>query len=304
MTTPIELSGMQVVALRYRDTHLAPDDERAIDAYAASGVYNAANVPVQISEPRLLDSVSTGDRIVDLGLLNAEIAQQVAAGRGQGHAVLMTGGNCTHITGVLGGLQDVHGPGVRAGLVWFDAHGDFNTPQTTPSGMLGGMPVAVCAGLCFPQWREGSHIVSPLPTDRIVMVDVRNLDPPEEQLIRAVGIPIVPVSPCAAGTAFHAAVADLAERCELLYLHIDSDILDESYVPGHATREPNGPDMDAVLEAIDIVMGTGKVAVYAVVSVYAGGEGRARSVATGVELIRGGLESWRRYGMPAGSASA
>ena len=94
-------------------------------------------------------------------------------------------------------------------------------------------------------------------------------------------------------------MTDLAARCDLIYLHIDSDILDESYVPDHATREPNGPNMAQVLEAVDVVMATGKVGVYAVVSVYAGGEHRERNLTTGVELIRGGLESWRRYGTPA-----
>ena len=298
MSTSTVLTGLQVIAVRYRDTQLAEDDERGIDAYAASGVYDSAGVGVDVSEPRMREGVETGDRIVDLGLLNGEIADLVATGLTRGDAVLMTGGNCSHITGVFGGLQDAHGPGVRMGLVWFDAHGDFNTPQTTPSGMLGGMPVAVCAGLAFPQWREGSHIVAPLPTDRIVMVDVRNLDPEEEQLIRAVGIPVVPVSPSGPRTAFHAAVADLADRCDVIYLHIDSDILDESYVPDHATREPNGPNMEQVLEGVDSVMATSKVAVYAMVSNYAGGEDRERNVASGIELIRGGLESWRRYGMP------
>ncbi len=209
----------------------------------------------------------------------------------------MTGGNCCHITGILGGLQDAHGPGVRAGLVWFDAHGDFNTPQTTLSGMLGGMPVAVCAGLAYPVWREGSHIVAPLPTDRVVMVDVRNLDAAEEQLIRAVGIPIVPVSPALPGGALHQAVTELAARVDMLYLHIDADILDERYVPDNRTCEPDGPDMEQVLAAVDAVMATGKVAVYAVVSVDARGPGRDRAVASGIELIRSGLESWRRHGM-------
>lgn len=296
MNSSADLSGLQVIALRYRDTVLAPEDERGIDAYAASGVYETAGVPVQSAEPRLSERRATGDRIVDLGLLNAEIAEQVAAASARGDAVLMTGGNCTHITGVFGGLQDTYGPGVRVGLVWFDAHGDFNTPAITPSGMLGGMPVAVCAGLCFPQWRELSHIVAPVPADRIVMVDVRNLDPDEEKLIRTVGIPVVPVEPVGPGSAFESAVADLAKRVDLIYLHIDSDILDESYVPGHATREPNGPDMDAVLAAVERVMATGKVAVYAVVSVYAGGEGREIALKTGTDLIRGGLEAWRRYG--------
>ncbi|MFN2202061.1 MAG: arginase family protein, partial [Caldilineaceae bacterium] len=240
------LPALQVIALRYVDTRLAPDDERGIDAFAASGVYKSAGVPVNIVEPRLPEGDETGDRIVDLGLLNGQIANQVAAGKARGEAVLMTGGNCTHITGVFGGLQDAYGPGVRVGLVWFDAHGDINTPAITPSGMLGGMPVAVCAGLAFPRWRELSHIIAPLPADRIVMVDVRNLDPDEENLIRTLGIPTVEVAPTGPGTAFHAAISDLADRCDMIYLHIDSDILDERYVPDNGTPEPNGPDMDTV----------------------------------------------------------
>ena len=76
MTTPVDLSALQVIALRYRDTRLAPDDERGIDAYAASGVYHTAGAPVQIAEPRLREEVETGDRIVDLGLLNADIADK------------------------------------------------------------------------------------------------------------------------------------------------------------------------------------------------------------------------------------
>ena len=56
------------------------------------------------------------------------------------------------------------------------------------------MPVAVSAGLAYPRWRELSHIVAPLPTDRIVMVDVRNLDPAEETLIRATDITIARIA--------------------------------------------------------------------------------------------------------------
>jgi len=210
----------------------------------------------------------------------------------------MTGGDCTHLTGVVGGLQDAHGPAARIGLVFFDAHGDFNTPRTTLSGMLGGMPVAVCAGLAYPNWRERSHIAAPLPTDRIVMVDVRNLDEAEEQLIRATDVVIAAPAPGFPGEDLEQSIADLADRCDMLYLHIDSDILDESYVPNHGTREPNGPDMKQVHAAIDTVMAIGKVVAFAVVSVYGKGEGSDVSVASGIELIRGGLESWRRHGLP------
>src|SRR5262245_50119407 len=290
------LAALHVAAVRYRGSRPARGDERALDAYAASGVYAQAQVHVDISEPALREDLRGDQETDNLGLIGSAIADEVATARRAGRAVLMTGGDCTHITGVLGGLQDAHGAAARVGLVWFDAHGDFNTPRTTLSGMLGGMPVAVCAGLAYPRWRERSHIVAPLPTDRILMVDVRNLDPPEEQLIRATDIVIAAPAPGYPGEDLARAVAGLAERCDLLYLHIDSDILDESLVPNHATREPNGPSMQQVHAAIDTVMATGKVAVLAVVSVYGEGEGSAVSVASGIELIRGGLQSWLRHG--------
>jgi arginase len=220
----------------------------------------------------------------------------VAAAQREGKAVLLTGGDCTHCTGVFGGLQQAHGPAARIGLVWFDAHGDFNTPRTTLSGMLGGMPVAVCAGLAYPHWREAAHIVAPLPTDRILMVDVRNLDAPEEQLIRATDATIAAVAPPFPGADLKTSVAELAERCDLIYFHIDSDILDEAYTPNHGTKEPNGPNMEQVQAAIETVMATGKVAAFAVVSVYGAGPGSEVSVPAGVELIGSGLQAWSRYG--------
>ena len=105
------------------------------------------------------------------------------------------------------------------------------------------------------------------------MVDVRNLDPPEEQLIRATDVVIAAPATGFPGVDLAEAVARLAERCDLLYLHIDSDILDERYVPNHRTREPNGPSMEQVQAAIDTVMATGKVA-----------------------ALRRGLGVWRRPG--------
>jgi arginase len=292
-----KLSKLEVIGVRYRASRPAQGDERALNAYLAANVYQHAQVPYQVVEPVLPEEQRREEETETLGILGGAIAGVVASARRAGKAILMTGGDCTHITGVIGGLQDVHGPGVRVGLVWFDAHGDFNTPKTTISGMLGGMPVAVCAGLAFPAWRETSHIVAPLPTDRILMVDVRNLDPAEEALIRATDIVIAAPAPGFPGAELQAAVSDLAGRCDLLYLHIDSDILDAAYVPNHGTREPNGPSMEQVKAAIETVMATGKVAVLAVVSVYGEGEGSEVSVASGIELIRSGLKSWSRHGM-------
>jgi arginase len=292
------LPALQVIGVRYRSDERAQGDERALDRFAASGAYQQSGVPVEIAEPRLPEERRSEDKADNLGLLGGAIAEAVAQARRLGKAILMAGGDCTHCTGILGGLQDAHGPAARVGLVWLDAHGDFNTPTTSRSGFLGGMPVAVCAGLAWPRWREGSHIVAPLPTDRILLVDVRNLDPAEEQLIRATGAVVASAAPGFPGQDLGAAVAGLAARCDLIYLHVDADILDESAVPSHGYKEPDGPDIDQVLAAIDTVMATGQVIAFAVVSIYGTGEGSQTTVASGIELIRGGLASWARHGMP------
>lgn len=288
---------LTVVAVRYRGSRPAQRDKRSLNAYAASNVYAAADMPFHVVEPHFPEAQRSTIEPDNLGLIGGEIADAVANGLRAGHAVLLSGGDCSHITGVLGGMQDVYGATARIGLVWFDAHGDFNTPKTTISGMLGGMPVAVSAGLGYPNWRIGSHIAAALPTERIVMVDVRNLDPLEKQLIDATAVTIAAVAPGFPGADLAAAITQLSERCDLIYLHIDSDILDASLVPNHGTREPNGPNLEQVLAAVDLVMATGKVATFAVVSVYGEGEGYAISQGSGIGLIQGGLERWKKYGM-------
>lgn len=294
MKTP--LSELHVIAVRYLNDRYISGKEIPLDAYINGGIYQAANIPYQISEPFLREEERTSDKVTNIGIVGGKIAEEVAAAIRDGKAVLMTGGNCCHMTGVVGGLQDVHGPGVRIGLVWFDAHGDFNTANTTLSGMLGGMPVAVAAGLTYPEWRKRSHIVSPVPTERILLVDVRNLDPDEKRLIEATEAVIAAPASGFPGQDLRQALDNLVKQVDLIYLHVDADVLDEAYTPNHWTKEPGGPNMEQVAEAIDMVMSTGKVAVYAVVSVSGKGGGAEIMVQSGMALIQAGLASWSKYG--------
>ena len=296
--TATSAKGLHVVAVRYGGSSPNTPDREVVDSYAAAANYGIFGAQETVSEPRFPEDRRDDEPTINLGLIGGEIAKAVAEGRRAGQPVLVVGGNCAITPGVVGGLQAVHGPAAKIGLVWFDAHGDFNTPRTTLSGMLGGMPVAVSAGLAWPHWRELSLQPAPLPTDRIVMVDVRNLDPAEETLIRATDIVIAAPAPGFPGEDLQQAVDDLAARCDMLYLHIDSDILDERFVPNHGTKEPNGPDMQQVLAAIDTVMATGKVVTYALVSVWPTGEGGDIAVASGIEMLKRGLESWKQHGFP------
>ncbi len=279
---------LQVVEIRYLDARWAPEETPEPEAYRARGLYAAAGWRAVHREPRLPDGERTGDRIADLGRVGGRIAEAVAEGAREGRKVLVVGGNCSHLPGVIGGLQQAYGPEVRVGLVWFDAHGDFNTPRTTHSGMLGGMPVAVSAGLCHAPWREGASQIAPLPTNRIVMVDVRNLDPEEEQLIRATDVTVARRGDDLAG-----AVRRLAAETDLIYLHVDLDVLDERLTPTHRTKEPGGMALDEALAAIETVLATGKVEALGLVAVFSAAPGGETTLASATALLEGALARWR-----------
>ncbi|NTV64257.1 MAG: arginase [Oscillochloris sp.] len=295
-TTVRPLAALHVVGIRYRGSLLAEGDACGLDALVAAGVYWDAGLPVTYSEPRLPAGRCLPAAPANLGLIGAVVGDAVVDGLAARRAVLISGGDCTHAVGVLAGLQRAYGPAARIGVIWLDAHGDFNTPATSLTGMLAGMPLAVSAGLALPVWRERAGLTAPIPTDRILLVDARNLDAPEAQLIRATDVQIAAVEPSRPGRDLGAALAALAARCDLLYLHVDVDILDRALVPNNPTAEPDGPQLAAVVGAIELAMATGKVAAYAVISLAGAGAGREIGVESCASLIRSGLAAWRRHG--------
>jgi arginase len=271
----------------------------AADAYLAAGlVERIQTLGVEVTQtqrPILPAERISGDPIVNLGRYNALVAKAVAEGIASGEAPVLAGGTCSHLIGMLAGLQIGLGPGPRIGLVWLDAHGDFNTPRTSHSGMLGGMPVAVSAGLCLAPWREKAGMTAPIPTNRIVMVDVRNLDKAEAELIRTTDVTVAKFGASWKTDAIATAIQQLAERVDVLYLHVDADILDASLQPNHPTAEPDGPDVRTVLSVIRVAVATGKVCAYGVVSVNPTGPEGSTSLESGLELVLGGISRWTEF---------
>ena len=100
-------------------------------------------------------------------------------------------------------------------VVWLDAHGDFNTPATTGSGYLGGMPLAAACG----RWESGYG--AGLDPARVVISDARDLDRAEREELDRAGVRRVAPDAVAA-----------AVRCERVFVHLDLDILDPSILPG------------------------------------------------------------------------
>lgn len=174
--------------------------------------------------------------------------------------LLILGGDCTSHSGTMAGLAKAN-PGARFGIAWFDAHGDFNTPDTTPSGNVWGMPFAMLLG------RGDADLVGACdgPTAReedAALLGGQVLDETESRMLAA-----SPVSQFGAGMlATEAGMAALAAwarvvgaRCDGIYIAFDLDAIDESEGLTVAMPEPQGLSLATSIRAIETIAATARI---------------------------------------------
>jgi arginase len=155
-----------------------------------------------------------------------------------GNRPVSIAGDCCTAIGMLAGLQRA---GLNPVLIWFDAHGDFNTRETTPSGFLGGMPLAMLTGRGDQTLLKALGL-KPIPDNRVVLTDARDLDPGEKELVDASGVTHLQN------------VRDLINHPlpdGPLYVHLDTDVVDPDEAPAMnyvAAGGPSAADLDLVFE--------------------------------------------------------
>ncbi|HUE56604.1 MAG TPA: arginase family protein [Candidatus Udaeobacter sp.] len=179
-----------------------------------------------------------------LALANGDLAKLVAEERRSGYVPVGLLANCSSILGMLSGLQH-SGPTakpLRVGMIFVDAHGDFNTPETTLSGMLGGMPVAIAAGQCLTRLRIKTGLEPAVPTRHIVEICVRDTDPLEQELLDRSDIQQLTLEDVRTRSAdLHREMKRLSDATDAIYVHVDMDALDPREVAGHPLTVPGGP---------------------------------------------------------------
>jgi arginase len=184
---------------------------------------------------RLNDPGEIADRAPEnLSRAHQPIADFVERAVRDGALPISIAGDCAASLPVVAGLQ---GAGLDPVVVWLDAHGDFNTAETSPSGFLGGMPLAMMVGrgdLALPE-QVGQR---PLREDRIWLVGARDLDPLEEQALKASRV-------------HRGGLSDLARLAvdAPVYLHIDNDIVDAAEVPANNYPVADGPSLAQTIAA-------------------------------------------------------
>ena len=181
------------------------------------------------------------------------------------------------------------------GLIWIDAHGDFNTPETCLSGWLGGMPVSLAAGQSLQRMRRTAGLDPAIPTRNIVMMGLRDVDPLEQVLIDESHITTVsPADMVGRTDTMTEAVACLAERVAVIYLHVDLDILDATAIPGSFFETAGGPTAEEVAEVLRELTSHPKVGALGIASFPTAEEGRTTSLRSAMTLIRAALEGLGR----------
>jgi arginase len=191
-----------------------------------------------------------------LGMSLGHFADIVAKNERDGYLTVGLLATCPSMPGLVAGLQR-SGPTrepIKVGMLWLDAHPDFNTPETTRSGSLGGMPVAVATGRALQVMRLDAKLDPPLPDRHIVMGGVRLTDPLEQHLLDNSMIEQLSVDDLRNMTpAVWAQLDRLNRLTDKIYVHIDMDVLDPREVMAHGNKVPNGPSSEQLAKLFEAI---------------------------------------------------
>ncbi len=221
--------------------------------YLESGVENVlADRGVEVE----IDTVERGgpfeNEFSAVADTNADLAGRVTRAVERGAFPLVLGGNCDSALGTLAGIGTT-----GIGVVWLDAHGDFNTPDTSPSGYLAGMVLATATGRCHQElWSSVGNAGPSVPEAFVVAVGIRDLDPEEGQGLDGSEMHAVTASEVNAmgvEESLRPPLEDLSSRVREVYLHLDIDSLDPRHAPGVDFPAPGGLSVEDVEDTIRIV---------------------------------------------------
>jgi arginase len=182
-----------------------------------------------------------------LGWALGDYARIVAQNQRDGYFVVGLYATCPSMPGMVAGLEHAGPDGrtLRVGMLWLDAHPDFNTPETTRSGSMGGMPVAIATGRALTNLRLDATLDPPLRDEDVVMGAVRLTDPLEKDLLDHSRIQQLSVDDIRhAAPAVWAQLDRLNAQVDVLYIHIDMDVLDPREVSMHVNKVPGGPSSE------------------------------------------------------------
>ncbi len=197
------------------------------------------------------ECVSSTDDLESVVSVNSSIARHVRDAVGSEAVPLILGGACNVCLGAISGLEPR-----KVGVVWLDAHGDFNTPETSLSGYFDGMPLAIATGRAYQELRARIGKNESVQDTHTLLVGVRDLDPEEDIALAVSEIQVVTgtdLQERGVQGALTPALERLSARVSQVYLHLDIDVLDPSIAPGVNFPTSGGlslAQLDQILERV------------------------------------------------------
>ena len=188
----------------------------------------------------------TAPEVARIFELDRRLARRVAAARARGAFPLVLGGNCCSCLGTVAGA----GPD-GIGVVWLDAHADFDTPDDNLSGFTDVMGLAILTGSGWRALRETIPGFAAVPEADVLLAAVRDLEPYQRERLERSAVRTLPGPFDAA--AFAEALDTLHERVTDVYLHLDLDALDAGVGRANPYAAPGGPSRETLLAALDAV---------------------------------------------------
>jgi arginase len=219
------------------------------------GIVDWGNVETAVAE-----ATSSGDPsarfLPEIKEACERVARRVAGAAREGRVPVVLGGDHSVALGTLGGLASARGPG---GVLWLDAHGDLNTPETSPSGNVHGMPLAAALGRAGPDFGSDVWPMPALDPERVVLVGVRSLDEGERSLVHETGIGVYTMTELDR-RGVEAVVREALERVEgaaFVHVSLDMDVVDPDVAPGVGTPVRGGLSYREAHLAMELVAESG-----------------------------------------------
>jgi arginase len=201
---------------------------------------------------------------------------------------VVLGGDHTVALGSIGALASAHGPG---GVIWLDAHGDLNTPETTPSGNVHGMVLAAVLGLAGESFASASWPVPSVDPKRVALVGVRSLDDGERDRVRELGVKVFTMSDVDRLGVERAVRESMTHVAGPGFVHVslDMDVVDPEVAPGVGTPVRGGLSYREAHLALELVAESGLAGSLDVVEVNPVFDRQNETAALAVELVASAL---------------
>ncbi|SOC41709.1 arginase [Ureibacillus acetophenoni] len=179
--------------------------------------------------------------IDDIIKISTELGDRVENVLNAGRFPLVLGGDHSIAIGTLSGLAKHY---KNLGVIWYDAHADLNSPETTPSGNIHGMPLAVCLGIGDDRLTQIRDFTPKIKPENIIIIGARSVDPGEKELIKKLGIKVYSmheIDRLGMTKVMEEAISYLIQKqVDGVHLSLDLDALDPLYTPGVGTPVPGG----------------------------------------------------------------